>query len=108
MGKGTGMIVDMTLFPVSISRGGSIKDNNGVSHCLEGTTKLRISAAQCQHIATAKPRFRRLLACVSRRRAAFDPSQVPVQFVVGKVALGQVFPRALRFSPVSLIPPVLH
>jgi hypothetical protein len=31
-----------------------------------------------------------------------------VGFVVDKVALGQVFPRVLRFSLVSLIPPVLH
>jgi hypothetical protein len=31
-----------------------------------------------------------------------------VGFVVEKVALGQVFPRGLRFSPVSFIPPVLH
>jgi hypothetical protein len=29
-------------------------------------------------------------------------------FVVDKVALGQVFPRVLRFSPVNFIPPVLH
>jgi hypothetical protein len=29
-------------------------------------------------------------------------------FVVDKVALGQLFPRVLRFSPVSFIPPVLH
>jgi hypothetical protein len=28
--------------------------------------------------------------------------------MVDKVALGQVFPRVLRFSPVSFIPPVLH
>jgi hypothetical protein len=27
---------------------------------------------------------------------------------VDKVALGQAFPRVLRFSPVSFIPPVLH
>jgi hypothetical protein len=33
---------------------------------------------------------------------------VDVGFVVDKVTLGQVFPRVLRFSPVSLIPPVLH
>jgi hypothetical protein len=33
---------------------------------------------------------------------------VHVGFVVDKVALGQVFPRVLRFSPVSFIPPVLH
>jgi hypothetical protein len=31
-----------------------------------------------------------------------------VGFVVDKVALGQVFPRVLRFSPVNFIPPVLH
>jgi hypothetical protein len=31
-----------------------------------------------------------------------------VGFVVDKVALGQVFPRILRFSSVSFIPPVLH
>jgi hypothetical protein len=29
-------------------------------------------------------------------------------FVVDKMALGQVFPRVLRFSPVNFIPPVLH
>jgi hypothetical protein len=38
----------------------------------------------------------------------FDPGSVHVGFVVNKVALGQVYPRVLRFSPVSLIPPVLH
>jgi hypothetical protein len=31
-----------------------------------------------------------------------------VEFVVDKVALGQVYPRVLRFSPVNFIPPVLH
>jgi hypothetical protein len=31
-----------------------------------------------------------------------------VGFVVDKVALGQVFLRLLRFSPVNFIPPVLH
>jgi hypothetical protein len=31
-----------------------------------------------------------------------------VGFVVDKVALEQVFPRVLRFSPVNFIPPVLH
>jgi hypothetical protein len=40
--------------------------------------------------------------------AAFDPGSVLVGFVVYKVALGQVFPRVLRFSPVNFIPPVLH
>jgi hypothetical protein len=31
-----------------------------------------------------------------------------VGFVVDIVALGQVFPRVIQFSPVSFIPPVLH
>jgi hypothetical protein len=31
-----------------------------------------------------------------------------VGFVVDKVALGQIFPRVLPFSPVNFIPPVLH
>jgi hypothetical protein len=38
----------------------------------------------------------------------FDPGSIHVGFVVDKVALGQVFPRVLRFSPVNFIPPVLH
>jgi hypothetical protein len=45
---------------------------------------------------------------LSPRRFGFDPGSVHVGFVVDKVALGQVFLRALRFSPASLIPPVLH
>jgi hypothetical protein len=31
-----------------------------------------------------------------------------VEFVVEKGALGQVFPQVRGFSPVDLIPPVLH
>jgi hypothetical protein len=38
----------------------------------------------------------------------FDPGSVHVGFVVEKVALGQVFPLVLLFSPVRFIPPVLH
>jgi hypothetical protein len=49
---------------------------------------------------------------VSRRPrtadAKFDPRTVHVGFVVDKAALGQVFPRVLRFFPVNFIPPVLH
>jgi hypothetical protein len=33
---------------------------------------------------------------------------IHVRFVVDKVALGQVFLRILQFSPVSIIPPMLH
>jgi hypothetical protein len=42
------------------------------------------------------------------RRPGFDPGSVHVGFVMDKVALGQVFSRILRFSPVNFIPPVLH
>jgi hypothetical protein len=45
---------------------------------------------------------------LSPRRPGFDPGSVHVGFVVDKVALGQVIPRVLRFSPVNFIPPVLH
>jgi hypothetical protein len=38
----------------------------------------------------------------------FDPGTFHVRFVVDKVALGQVFPRVLRFSSVNFILPVLH
>jgi hypothetical protein len=56
----------------------------------------------------AVPWLRRLVAGLSPRRSGFDPGSVHVEFVVDKVALGQVFPRVLRFSPVNFIPPVLH
>jgi hypothetical protein len=39
--------------------------------------------------------------------SGFDPGSVHVGFVVDEVALGQVFPRVLWFSPVSFIPLVL-
>jgi hypothetical protein len=41
-------------------------------------------------------------------RIGFDPGSVREGFVVEKVALGQISPRVLRFSPVTSIPPVLH
>ena len=49
-----------------------------------------------------------LLLLKSCQKLGFDPGSVHVRFVMDKVALGQVFPRALRFSPVSFIPTVLH
>jgi hypothetical protein len=42
------------------------------------------------------------------RRPGVDPGSVHVGFVLDKVALGQVFPWVLRFSPVNFIPPGLH
>jgi hypothetical protein len=54
------------------------------------------------------PWLRRSVAGLSPWRPGFDPGSVHVGIVVDKVALGQVFPRVLRFSPVNFIPPVLH
>jgi hypothetical protein len=52
---------------------------------------------------------RTMAQAVSRRpltAAAWVRARVnTVGFVVGKVALGQVFLRVLRFSPVNIIPP---
>jgi hypothetical protein len=54
------------------------------------------------------PWLRRLVAALPPRRPGFDPGSVHVEFVVEKVALGQVFPQVLRFYPVNFIPPELH
>jgi hypothetical protein len=49
--------------------------------------------------------LRWLVAGLSRRSHGFTPGSIHVGFVVDKVALGQVFLRVLRFSPVNIIPP---
>jgi hypothetical protein len=54
------------------------------------------------------PWLRRLVAGLSPQMHGFDPGSIHVGFVVDKVALGQVFPRVIRFSPVNFIPPVLY
>jgi hypothetical protein len=58
-------------------------------------------------------RGRAMALAVSRRPLTSEAwvrsrGQSMWEYVVDKVALGQVFPRVLRFSPVSFIPPVLH
>jgi hypothetical protein len=50
----------------------------------------------------AVPWLRSLVAGLSPRRPWFAPGSIHVGFVVDKVALGQVFLRVLRFSPVSI------
>jgi hypothetical protein len=50
----------------------------------------------------AVPWFRSLVAGLSPRRPGFAPGSIHVGFVVDKVALGQVFLRVLRFSPVNI------
>ena len=56
----------------------------------------------------AVPWLRRLLAGLPLQRPGFNPGLVHVGFVVEEMALGQVFPRVLRFSLVNFIPPLLH
>jgi hypothetical protein len=51
--------------------------------------------------------LRSLVAGLAPRRPRFAPGSIHVGFVVDKVALGQVFLRVLRFSPVGIIPPPL-
>jgi hypothetical protein len=59
-------------------------------------------------VSKAVPWLRWLVAGLSLRRPGLAPGSIHVGFVVGKVALGQVFLRVLRFSPVSIIPPALQ
>jgi hypothetical protein len=47
-------------------------------------------------------------AAVTLLRPEFDPWSIHVVFVVGKLALGQVFLRVFRDFPVNFITPVLH
>jgi hypothetical protein len=56
----------------------------------------------------AVPWLKRLVAGLSPRRPGFAPGSIHVGFMVDSVALGQVFLRVLRFSPVNIIPPLLH
>jgi hypothetical protein len=56
----------------------------------------------------AVPWLRRLAAGLPPRWPGLDPGSVDVGFVVDEVALGEVFPRVLRVSPVSYIPPLLR
>jgi hypothetical protein len=53
------------------------------------------------------PWLRSLVARLSSRRPGFAPGSIHVEFVMDKVALGLVFLRVLRFSPVSIISPSL-
>jgi hypothetical protein len=56
----------------------------------------------------AVPQHRRLVAGFLPRSPGVAPRAVHVAFVVDKEAVGQVFLRDLGFSPVNIIPPLLH
>lgn len=50
----------------------------------------------------------RSVAGLSPRRTGFDPKPFQVGIMVDKVTLGQIFLRALRLTPVSIIPSTLQ
>jgi hypothetical protein len=74
--------------------------------CLKYRTQLLCLIMCKPERRAAVPWLRSLVAGLSPRR--FSPGSIRVGFVVDKVALGQVFLRVLRFSPVNIIPPGLH
>jgi len=57
---------------------------------------------------TAVPWLSLLVAGLSLWRPGFDPKPVHVEFMVDKVALGQVRNQEFLFSPVIIIAPMLH
>jgi len=48
------------------------------------------------------------MSSLSSRRPGFDHSPFPVEFVVDRVMVGQVFLPVLRSSSVGVLLPVLH
>ena len=57
---------------------------------------------------TTYPRFCRLVTRILPRRHGFDPSPIHLTFVVDKVSLAHVSLPLFQYSPVSIIPPLLH
>ena len=52
--------------------------------------------------------LRSSVASLAPPRTGFETRSAHVRFVLDKVALGQVFLPVLRFTPVSIIPSLLH
>lgn len=71
--------------------------------CEVGANSLNIIRVRFIHPKSV-PRFRRLVAGLSSRSHAFDPTSVHVRFVVDEVTLGHISVRVVRFCPVSIIP----
>jgi hypothetical protein len=76
---------------------------------LSGTANLTASGSDTMvsGLIRAVPWLSSLVAGLTPRRPEFAPGSIHVEFVVDKVALGQVFLRVLRFSPDNIIPPSL-
>jgi hypothetical protein len=61
-----------------------------------------------QHNLLTVPWLMQLFARVSPQNPGFDFSSVHVRLVMDKVALWEFSLQVLQFSPVSIIPPMLH
>ena len=83
------------------------RDLVSVRQAYELTFYIQIRRTLLGHVV---PWRRRLVACTCllQRTSGFDPRQVHAIFIMDTVKRGQIFLRVLRFSPVSIIPPVLH
>jgi hypothetical protein len=84
----------------------------GFSVAIQRLSKLRnlfqiIECGDLRVLPVAVPWLRSLVASLSPWRPGFAPGAIRMGFVVDKVALGQIFLRVLRFSPVNIIPPSL-
>jgi hypothetical protein len=67
---------------------------------------VRIEAKELNYDPTTEKIYSQAVSRWPLTAAAWVRAQVnPVEFVVDKVALGQVFLHVLRFSPVNIIPP---
>jgi len=77
----------------------------GCVYCKVGTALLYLVSMVCgEHVEW----LGWLVANLSRQRRGFDARPVRVGFVVDRVAVGQFSLGLLQFSPVSIIPPMLH
>jgi hypothetical protein len=102
---------NLTTFMCRLSRnfGASNSWNpKGPPRPVSGNRYFYLFAAKWQHIVTAVPRLRRLVAQFSYRRPWFNPRKVHVKFSVHTVTQTRPFLHEIQFSPVSIIPPLLH
>ena len=61
-----------------------------------------------RHSPRAMPQLRLLVSGISQQWSIFGNQPAHLQLAVDKMALWQVFLTLLQFSPVSIIPPMIH
>jgi len=67
-----------------------------------------ITETECVYCAVRTGSSTIIRQCSSRRKTGFDPRPISLRFMMGKVALRNVFLRLLQLSAVSFIPPMVH